>query len=148
MNKLTHLKDWLQLPDDTKLNVYKETGRQIGLTAVAIEKDWWVVHTLSVIFSMECAQALIFKGGTSLSKGWNLIQRFSEDIDLVLDREYLDFRGDLSKGDIRRLRRKSFEFITTKFTEELNNRFVAAGLKEVNIECRKVENHDQDPIII
>jgi predicted nucleotidyltransferase component of viral defense system len=47
-----------------------------------------VVQTLSVIFSMECASALIFKGGTSLSKGWNLIQRFSEDIDLALDREF------------------------------------------------------------
>jgi predicted nucleotidyltransferase component of viral defense system len=96
MSKLSHLKEWLALPD-TKKNMYQETGKQIGLPAVAIEKDWWVVHALALIFSMDCVSALIFKGGTSLSKGWNLIQRFSEDIDLVLDRHYLGFNGDLNK---------------------------------------------------
>lgn len=81
MNKFTHLKEWFKLPNETKIRLFAETSRQIGLpSSSAVEKDWWVVHTLSVIFSMDCANALIFKGGTSLSKGWNLIQRFSEDI--------------------------------------------------------------------
>jgi predicted nucleotidyltransferase component of viral defense system len=40
---------------------------------------------------MQCATHLVFKGGTSLSKGWNLIERFSEDIDLALDKKYLGF---------------------------------------------------------
>ena len=53
MSELIHLKEWLSLPDTTKRNVYQETGRKIGLPAVAIEKDWWMVHTLSIIFSME-----------------------------------------------------------------------------------------------
>lgn len=148
MSELIHLKEWLHLPNDAKLNLYAETGRKVGLQAIAIEKDWWLVQTLSIIFSMECAPALIFKGGTSLSKAWNLIQRFSEDIDLVLDREYLDFKGELSKGDIRRLRKASYTFITTKFTEELKAKFAAAGFADVNIKFREVENHDQDPIII
>lgn len=148
MSKLTHLKEWLSLPDSTKLNIYRETGRKIGLSAVAIEKDWWVVHTLSIVFSMECAPSLVFKGGTSLSKGWNLIQRFSEDIDLVLDRTYLGFEGELSKGDIRRLRKTSYEFITTVFVEELKTKFVEAGLVNVNIKNREVLNSDQDPLII
>jgi predicted nucleotidyltransferase component of viral defense system len=78
------LQAWLQLPDATRLNIFTETGRRIGLPAHAIEKDWWVVHTLALVFSMECSSALVFKGGTSLSKGWGLIQRFSEDIDLPL----------------------------------------------------------------
>ena len=148
MSKLLHLKEWLQLPNNTKQNIYTETGRQMGLSAVAIEKDWWLVHALAIIFSMDCSSALIFKGGTSLSKGWNLIQRFSEDIDLVLDREYLGFKGELTKGDIRGLRRASYDFITTKFTEELRTKFIEAGFKDVNIKYREVENHDQDPIII
>lgn len=148
MNELRYLKDWLQLPDETKLNIYAETGRKVGLQPVAIEKDWWVVQTLSIIFSMECAPALIFKGGTSLSKGWDLIQRFSEDIDLVLDREYLDFKGKLSKGDVRRLRKASYAFITTKFTEELKAKFASVGFVDINVKYREVENHDQDPIII
>lgn len=77
MSDFLHLKEWFQLPDETKTRIYTETSRKIGLpSASAVEKDWWVVHTLAVIFTLDCARALIFKGGTSLSKGWNLIQRF------------------------------------------------------------------------
>jgi predicted nucleotidyltransferase component of viral defense system len=97
---------------------------------------------------MDCANALIFKGGTSLSKGWNLIQRFSEDIDLALDREFLGFTGELSKQDIKKLRRKSYQFITEVFTEELKVKFTELGFKEVTVKYREVENHDQDPLII
>lgn len=149
MNKFAHLQEWFELPNETKIRLFAETSRQIGLpSSSAAEKDWWVVHTLSVIFSMECANALIFKGGTSLSKGWNLIQRFSEDIDLVLDREFLGFSGELTKGDIKKLRRKSFQFISEVFTEELKNKFAKLGFKDVTVKPREVENHDQDPLII
>jgi predicted nucleotidyltransferase component of viral defense system len=149
MNKFNHLQEWFQLPDETKIRVFAETSRQIGLpSSSAAEKDWWVVHTLAIIFSMECANALIFKGGTSLSKGWNIIHRFSEDIDLSLDREFLGFSGELKKSEIRNLRRKSFKFITEVFTEELKNKFFELGFKELTIKPREVKNHDQDPLII
>lgn len=46
-----------------------------------IEKDWWVTMVLRALFSLHYADQLSFKGGTSLSKCWNLIKRFSEDID-------------------------------------------------------------------
>lgn len=149
MNKFTHLQEWFQLPDETKIRLFAETSRQIGLpSSSAAEKDWWVVHTLAIIFSMECANALVFKGGTSLSKGWNVIHRFSEDIDLALDREFLGFSGELTKGEIRKLRRKSFQFISEVFTEELKNKFVELGFKDLTVKPREVENHDQDPLII
>lgn len=149
MNKFTHLQEWLQLPDETKIRLFAEASRQIGLpSSSAAEKDWWVVQTLAVIFSMDCANALIFKGGTSLSKGWNLIQRFSEDIDLALDRVFLGFTGELSKQDIKKLRRKSYQFITEVFTEKLKSKFAELGFKEVIVKYREVENHDQDPLII
>jgi predicted nucleotidyltransferase component of viral defense system len=149
MNKFTHLQEWFQLPDETKIRLFTETSRQIGLpSSSAAEKDWWVIQTLSVIFSMDCANALIFKGGTSLSKGWNVIHRFSEDIDLALDREFLGFSGELTKGEIRKLRRKSFQFISEVFTEELKNKFVELGFKDLTVKTREVENHDQDPLII
>ncbi len=149
MNKFTHIQEWFRLPDETKIRLFAETSRQVGLpSSSAAEKDWWVVQTLAVIFSMDCANALIFKGGTSLSKGWNLIQRFSEDIDLALDREFLGFTGELSKQDIKKLRRKSYQFITEVFSEELKSKFSELGFKEVTVKCREVENHDQDPLII
>jgi len=148
MNDLTHLKEWLNLPEKNRQNIYTETGKRTGLPAFAIEKDWWTVHTLSLIFSMECAPALVFKGGTSLSKGWNLIQRFSEDVDLALDREYLRFEVELSPGAVRKLRRKSFEFLTTVFVEKLQNKFMETGFTGVSVKIQQVESHDQDPIII
>lgn len=148
MSDFSHLKEWIKLPDETKLNAFAEAGRKSGLLPIAIEKDWWVVHTLSLILTMKCAPSLVFKGGTSLSKGWNLIQRFSEDIDMALDREYLGFEGELEKAGIRRLRRKSYEYLTTEFTEELKGKFTEVGFTDVKVKYREVENHDQDPIII
>jgi predicted nucleotidyltransferase component of viral defense system len=142
------LSNWLQLSEQDRQEIFEETAAQKGLSVAAVEKDWWVVQTLSLIFSMEYANVLIFKGGTSLSKGWNLIQRFSEDIDLALDRKFLGFTGELSKGDIKKLRRKSYQFITETFTRALRNKFVELGFENVLVKYREVENHDQDPLIV
>ena len=147
MNK-NSLEFWLKLSAEERVKIFTETAEQSNLSTVAIEKDWWVVQTLSIIFSMKYANVLIFKGGTSLSKGWNLIQRFSEDIDLALDREFLGYTGELTKGDIKKLRRKSYQFITEVFTEELKNKFSELGFENVLVKYREVENHDQDPLII
>jgi predicted nucleotidyltransferase component of viral defense system len=65
------------------------------LQAVSVEKDFWVCWTLRELFSMPgIGKHLTFKGGTSLSKAWKLIQRFSEDIDIIVDKEVLGFGGD------------------------------------------------------
>ncbi len=58
--------------------------RPAGLRPAVIEKDYFVTEALRII-SVTSGDKIIFKGGTSLSKGWNLIQRFSEDIDIFLD---------------------------------------------------------------
>ena len=59
-----------------------------GVNQVAIEKDWWVTVTLKALFQTDCRDSLIFKGGTSLSKGFNIIERFSEDIDLAISHSF------------------------------------------------------------
>ncbi|AUD05408.1 hypothetical protein CWM47_28300 [Spirosoma pollinicola] len=142
------LQVWLQLSDATRLAIFTQTGQQIGLPAIAVEKDWWVVHTLALVFSMECAPALIFKGGTSLSKGWGLIQRFSEDIDLAIDRAYLGFSDDLNRQQIKKLRKASYAFMTTTFIDELTAKFNDAGFAGVTVGYRDTGQSDQDPIII
>ena len=74
--------------------LYEETGRRLGLSAGSVEKDLWVCWTLRALFGLPVSGPhLTFKGGTSLSKGWKLIDRFSEDIDIVIDREFLGFGG-------------------------------------------------------
>jgi len=59
-------------------------ARSTGIAAALIEKDYWVTHTLWAIH--QTGLDLWFKGGTSLSKGFGLIQRFSEDLDLMVER--------------------------------------------------------------
>ena len=74
-----------------------EAQAKLSLRAASIEKDFWVCWTLREIFSLPgCGSHLTFKGGTSLSKAWKLIERFSEDIDVVLDRGFIGFGGDKS----------------------------------------------------
>lgn len=68
---------------------------KIGLQAASVEKDFWVCWTLRELFTLpDFGDRLTFKGGTSLSKCWKLIERFSEDIDVVIDRDFLGFGGD------------------------------------------------------
>jgi hypothetical protein len=65
------------------------------LSEVAVEKDYWVCWTLDKLFRLpKWGKHLTFKGGTSLSKGWKLIERFSEDIDIVINRGALGFDGE------------------------------------------------------
>jgi predicted nucleotidyltransferase component of viral defense system len=70
-----------------------------GLRAAIIEKDYYVTEALRLI-ATKAPDKIIFKGGTSLAKGWNLIQRFSEDIDIFLDP--LAFKPRLGKNAIDR----------------------------------------------
>lgn len=147
MTKLS-LNEWFKLTDSTRLNIFQEAGNRTGLPASAIEKDWWVIHTLELIFSMECALNTVFKGGTSLSKAWGLIQRFSEDIDLALDRKFLGFDEDLTRTQVTKLRKKSFKYISNDFIKELRNKFDDSGFSNIDLQIKEVKDTDQDPLII
>lgn len=80
------MEEWFKLSQEDKATLFNETATQKGLPVYAVEKDWWVTVTLLAIFASKHAPYLIFKGGTSLSKAYNLIERFSEDIDMAIDR--------------------------------------------------------------
>ena len=81
--------NWLQLTDKQRKTSVNQASLKSGISAKAIEKDWWVTLTLMALFQSAFAEYLVFKGGTSLSKCWKLIERFSEDIDIALDPEAL-----------------------------------------------------------
>ncbi|MCD4824099.1 MAG: nucleotidyl transferase AbiEii/AbiGii toxin family protein [Phycisphaerae bacterium] len=75
--------------------VFTDTEDRTGLKAPIVEKDFWVCWLLKQLFSIpELDGWLTFKGGTSLSKCFGLIQRFSEDVDLAVDYERLGFVGE------------------------------------------------------
>ena len=58
---------FLSLPENTRINIFIQTAEKVGMTAFAVEKDWWVAQTLIAIFQLDVAEHLVFKGGTSLS---------------------------------------------------------------------------------
>jgi hypothetical protein len=60
------------------------TADQLNIAAVYVEKDYWVTYVLHTIFNNEIGKDTVFKGGTALSKCYKMIDRFSEDIDLVV----------------------------------------------------------------
>jgi len=75
--------------------LFTETANRRGLNAQIIEKDFWACWTLVQLFKLaDINKHLIFKGGTSLSKIYKVIERFSEDIDVAIDKKYLGFGGE------------------------------------------------------
>ncbi|RLD87102.1 MAG: nucleotidyl transferase AbiEii/AbiGii toxin family protein [Bacteroidetes bacterium] len=140
------MKVFYQLPDETKERIFRQTGTERGIPAFAVEKDWWVVQTLRIIFSMDMAKHLVFKGGTSLSKAWNLISRFSEDIDIALDKAALGIEDVRTKKQVKTLRNKSKKFIKEEFLPELKEEFTKAGFDEVEIKIP--EGLENDPLSI
>lgn len=144
------IQEWLKLTEQTQRNIFGETAAEIGLPSAAVEKDWWVIRTLELVFTSSIAPHTVFKGGTSLSKAWNLIDRFSEDIDLALDRKFLGFDksdDEMTSSQVSKLRRHSSKFIAETYYPELAKLFNAIGLK-VDIKLGEIKTDDQDPLII
>lgn len=76
----------VQWSNEERETLFLEVSRRAGFSPAVVEKDFWVVWVLGLLFSSEAmASKILFKGGTSLSKVFGLIDRFSEDIDLILD---------------------------------------------------------------
>lgn len=102
---------FLELTPVQQAELFERAGDELGLAPSAVEKDFWVCWVLRELFRWEGGEHLTFKGGTSLSKCWGLIKRFSEDIDLVIDRAVLGFDGDSAPelGKSRRERERRAE---------------------------------------
>lgn len=139
---------WHNIPKQTKINAYIQIAEKTGMSTFAVEKDWWVVQALAIVFEMEIEKHLVFKGGTSLSKAWGLIDRFSEDIDLAIDRSFFGFEGDLSKNQRTNLRKDTNTYISEIFYPELERKFQEKGLMDVELKIAEAESSDQDPRII
>ncbi len=105
------------------------------------------------MFSLPYAKHLSFKGGTSLSKCWHLIDRFSEDIDIAIDREYLGFYGTLSKTQISdKLRRATCSFVRKTMQHDLAEQLCKNGIAEdkfqVNVDITPISTTDPETINI
>ncbi len=127
--------DWtmkfIDIPADRQRQAINNVALKTGLPPSSIEKDWWVTQVLKALHTLPYAEHIAFKGGTSLSKCWNLIARFSEDIDIALSREYLGFGDELSKTQISdKLRRAACSFVREKMQHDVREALFALGTRQ------------------
>ena len=122
------------MPAAERATVFREAAARLKLgTATIVEKDFWVCWALQRIFLNSALPGPLFKGGTSLSKAYKVIERFSEDVDIVLDRHTLGFIGEMDPPNIagtnKRNRKldelagKCSEIVQGTVRDELQNSF-------------------------
>lgn len=104
--------NFLKLPSEERKVYIDEAAGRRGLSPVILEKDFWVCWMLHVLFDATFHDAIVFKGGTSLSKVFGVIDRFSEDIDLSLAPDFLgigepEHDASLSKGQANKWMKKA-----------------------------------------
>ena len=151
---------WIDASDADRQQSAYIIATKKNISVGAVEKDWWVTAILKVLFSLSPAKYMFFKGGTSLSKGWNLIDRFSEDIDIALYRDFYlnehckDCAKAATNNQVKNLRIVNRDYILGEFAKELKSNLVVSGLGECKVLPITTKkdgspiDHDSDPVII
>lgn len=153
---------WIDFSEDERKAMIQGVVAAKNIDEAAAEKDWWVTAILYALFRTKVADYLLFKGGTSLSKGWNIIDRFSEDIDLALSRDFflsemkLACAGCASNTQIHNFREKAQDYLFGEFKDDLIEQLVKLGLNVLVLaeneiveekDGRKKVAHDKDPSV-
>jgi Nucleotidyl transferase AbiEii toxin, Type IV TA system len=146
------MKDWIRKKDIERIDLLRLVAGKASLPDFMVEKDWWVTTALESIFTCELHQHFAFKGDTSLSKSWNLLHRFSEDIDIVIDKSLFGVKDGQapSRSQREKLRDAAHAFVTDKVQPMLGARMLAMGVPETDfkIYAEESKSSDQDPTII
>lgn len=149
---------FLELPAAERKVYIDEAAARRGLAPVIVEKDFWVCWLLSILFQSSFRDAIVFKGGTSLSKVFGVINRFSEDIDLSLAPAFIgldepDAMAALSKGQASKWMERAEAKCTTVVREALAPE-ISAGLEgqlgEGESPCLtfEVDAHSHSPVLL
>ncbi len=116
---------------DERRLVFEAQAQKMALAPAVVEKDFWVCYTLDHLFHKSgFADSMVFKGGTSLSKAFDLIERFSEDIDLILDWRLLGYGVDEPWEDRSNSKQEKFKAETIERTNDFLASVFAPKLKE------------------
>jgi nucleotidyltransferase AbiEii toxin of type IV toxin-antitoxin system len=117
---------WAKATPKDREALFNQTASVKGISPEIVEKDFWVCWTLHQIFELQGLPRLIFKGGTSLSKAFGIIRRFSEDIDLVLNRHQLGFNdaNDPANQEGTNLRDRTIEKLKSSCRKVIAEEFV------------------------
>lgn len=122
------MKHWQHYSIEERKDILGISSAKTALPQLAVEKDWWVVMTLRALSMTKHYDLLSFKGGTSLSKGWNLIERFSEDIDIALSRKGLFAISGTSNTQLAKVKRSARHYIVRDLPQELESALRQMGV--------------------
>ncbi len=124
------------IKENDRKALFQNTAAKMGLTNAIIEKDFWVCYMLDYLFHRcEWKNNIAFKGGTSLSKSYGLIERFSEDIDLILDWRVIGFEFNEPWEERSNTKQDIFNKEANRRTEEfLKNTFMPAIIADLQKE--------------
>lgn len=137
------MEKFAQMKSAEKRPYFEVAAAKLGLSQDIIEKDFWVCWTLNQLFSAtSCKNDLLFKGGTSLSKVYRIIERFSEDIDISINKSYFGYENENDPERAPSKKKQQLvlsninsdckKFVQDRLFSELNSEFVNAlsGLDE------------------
>lgn len=134
------------LPDNERQYLFQNTSEKTKLSEAIVEKDFWVCYMLDYLFNRSpWKDNLIFKGGTSLSKAFHLIERFSEDIDLIIDWRLLGYTlyepWQLSRNQIdKKTPKKTQEFLINEFVPKLQQQLSIEINDNIRLETKTYDN--------
>jgi hypothetical protein len=142
-----------QLPESERRIYFEQTAARLGVSPQIVEKDFWVCWTLKQLFSLpDIGPNLIFKGGTSLSKVFKIIERFSEDIDVSIERGYLGFGGDNEpeSGSSNKERRRRIEALKAACQRKIEGDLLPNLTEVIHAKVPRIEKwllrpDDSDP---
>ena len=125
--------------------IIREVAARRGISAVLVEKDFWVSWTLAALFvHPEFSKQLVFKGGTSLSKVFGVIERFSEDIDLSISPDFVGINEDwVEDADSRNKRSERMKQLEIACIEKVRDRFAPELERIAQESLGKPKNHTQ-----
>lgn len=128
------MKHWQQLNSEDRMSALEITSARKKLPMMAVEKDWWVTMALKALSSSRYSALMSFKGGTSLSKGWGLISRFSEDIDIALKREDIFSISSTTGNQLTKLRRSARHYIIHELPLEISDILKKMNVRDFTVE--------------
>jgi hypothetical protein len=152
-------KQIIAAPPDDRLELFLATANRLGAPVGNVEKDFWVCWTLNALYRERPTGGprLLFKGGTSLSKAYGLIQRFSEDIDITVFRDDLDEPASVEelealsnkkrKGKLDAIRDACSDYITGPFRNFLTEQLADATDTTGNVDIDEADTDRQTLLV-
>jgi len=119
-----------KMGDRKRSDLFRVVAAEMRLEPAIVEKDYWVCYLLDYLFNRsEYKDSIIFKGGTSLSKAFGLIERFSEDVDLILDWRLIGYGIDEPWEERSNTKQDKFKLDAIERTDEYLASTFAPSLK-------------------